>query len=129
MARSIGFEGSVQKETRTVVSDPGPSSQLPDRGRGDPVRAPAAAVLDDPVRLLELGDRRVHPERARGEGLEAEPGAGADPRGVDPRQVEVGEEVVGEGGAAARSHEPSKPPLAGTSISISALTGPIAARF
>ena len=48
-----------------MVSEPGPSVSSQTVVDGDPVGAAAAAVLDDPVRLLELDDRRVHPDRAQ----------------------------------------------------------------
>jgi hypothetical protein len=55
-------------------------------------------VLDDPVRLVDLDDRRVRPDPSWAHG-DAEAGAGADPLRLDPGQAEAGEEVVGEGRA------------------------------
>ena len=48
-----GCEGSVQWETLTVVSEPGPSSSSQTVVAGIRLRAPAAAVLDDPVGGVE----------------------------------------------------------------------------
>ena len=50
-----------------MISEPGPSSSSQTVVEGIRLRAPAAAVLDDPVRLVELDDRRVHPDERRGD--------------------------------------------------------------
>ena len=103
----------------------GPLESAPRPCRRDPVGAAAAAVLDDPVRRVELDDR-VSIQTAPRPRRDAEPRPGADPGRLDPGQVEVGEEVIGEGGPRPeRSAIASKARSRGTSISISALTGPI----
>ena len=109
-------------------ADPGqparPLEQLPDRRRRDPVRAAAAAVLDDPVGRVELVDRRVHPDRAPAR-ADPEAGAGADAGGLDPGQVEAGEEVVGERRAAGRGRRsPRTPPPWGRRSRSRRLPGP-----
>ena len=70
----LGPEGDAHRDQRARALE-----QLPDRGRRDPVAAAAAAALDDPLRLLGLDDRGVHPDRARRQ-PDAEPCPGADAR-------------------------------------------------
>jgi hypothetical protein len=89
--------GAVQKETRTLASDPGPSVS-------------SQAVVDDPVRRVELDDRRVRPGPVQRH-FEAKPRPGAQPRRLDPGEVEAGDEVVGEGGAVGEVGDELEGPL------------------
>ena len=67
-------------------SGDGALGELPDREHGDPVTAPAAAVLADQVRALGDLDHRVHPGA---DSRDPKPRRGADADRVDPREPEV----------------------------------------
>ena len=104
-ARSSGRPGPWSA-SRAPRSAPRPSWT----GSGWPA---AAAVLDDPVGRLRPRRSTVSIQTAAAAARSRNRRAGADAERLDPGQMEVGEEVIGERGPAARSAIASKALLAG----------------